>query len=211
MNFAAGDMNLFRYYDDDPVDHSDPTGLYAQGTGWTAETWAIFNTAQQQAAAALDKARAMTERALRGDPKSEAAKKEADAAKKAFEKVFGKGSATKENMREVAKTMHDMASALRDTHNRTANAVTDAVMTKNYGPGTLGHAWKNGRGIDINFGIRAFNDSTELTWTAAHESGHNFGLHDFALKLSARAPLPELPPSQALRNSDHVVQFGFTP
>ena len=30
--FGAGDMNLFRYCDDDPVDHTDPTGLVEQDT-----------------------------------------------------------------------------------------------------------------------------------------------------------------------------------
>lgn len=31
--FDAGDMNLFRYCDDDPVDRSDPTGLDAEENG----------------------------------------------------------------------------------------------------------------------------------------------------------------------------------
>src|SRR5205814_4443418 len=29
IGFEAGDMNLFRYVGDDPVDHTDPTGLLA--------------------------------------------------------------------------------------------------------------------------------------------------------------------------------------
>jgi len=35
--FDAGDMNLFRYCDDDPVDRSDPTGLVSTGSGSTIE------------------------------------------------------------------------------------------------------------------------------------------------------------------------------
>jgi RHS repeat-associated protein len=35
--FDAGDMNLFRYCGDDPVDMSDPTGLVGTGTGSTLE------------------------------------------------------------------------------------------------------------------------------------------------------------------------------
>src|SRR5256885_12795832 len=35
--FDAGDMNLFRYCDDDPVDRSDPTGLVNTNAGTTLE------------------------------------------------------------------------------------------------------------------------------------------------------------------------------
>jgi RHS repeat-associated protein len=37
--FDAGDMNLFRYCDDDPMDHSDPTGLLADRVYTGGFTW----------------------------------------------------------------------------------------------------------------------------------------------------------------------------
>src|SRR5256714_14773691 len=93
--FGAGDYNLYRYCHNDPVNHSDPMGLYSMGTGWSPEQWKKFDQAQQAAAARLEKASAKM------DPK-------------VFEKVFGKGSATPENMARVQHTMQGMAAALRD-------------------------------------------------------------------------------------------------
>ena len=37
--FDAGDMNLFRYCNDDPVDKSDPTGLIATDWTWSRLMW----------------------------------------------------------------------------------------------------------------------------------------------------------------------------
>jgi RHS repeat-associated protein len=37
--FDAGDMNLFRYCDDDPVDRSDPSGLIATDWTWSRLMW----------------------------------------------------------------------------------------------------------------------------------------------------------------------------
>ena len=43
--FDAGDMNLFRYCDDDPVDRTDPTGLYTTSslTSFGGGQWAWYN------------------------------------------------------------------------------------------------------------------------------------------------------------------------
>jgi RHS repeat-associated protein len=40
--FAAGDYNLYRYCHNDPVNHSDPTGLMSL-TGWGGGDWKWFN------------------------------------------------------------------------------------------------------------------------------------------------------------------------
>jgi RHS repeat-associated protein len=40
--FDAGDMNLFRYCDDDPVDGSDPTGLVSQSGAFLRDWWWDF-------------------------------------------------------------------------------------------------------------------------------------------------------------------------
>jgi RHS repeat-associated protein len=62
--FGAGDMNLFRYCDDDPVDRTDPMGLWSQwsnfmlwqggGDGTVTEQLSRMQI-QQQATAAMDK------------------------------------------------------------------------------------------------------------------------------------------------------------
>src|SRR2546421_6435361 len=127
--FGAGDYNLYRYCHNDPINKSDPTGLYGMGTGWTDETWKKFDRAQQTAAARLEKASAKM------DPK-------------VFEKVFGKGSATAENMAKVQHTMQGMAAALRDdgTNGHVANAFSSPKSS------TLGTGNVNGNKISINVG-----------------------------------------------------------
>jgi RHS repeat-associated protein len=39
IGFDAGDMNLFRYCGDDPVDGSDPTGLHESASVWNRQMW----------------------------------------------------------------------------------------------------------------------------------------------------------------------------
>jgi len=53
--FDAGDMNLFRYCGDDPVDRSDPTGLYRIGSGLSSEEKKQVEDAQKIAADKLEK------------------------------------------------------------------------------------------------------------------------------------------------------------
>ena len=44
IGFDAGDMNLFRYVGDDPVDRSDPTGLLAVDWTWSRLMWEQGNS-----------------------------------------------------------------------------------------------------------------------------------------------------------------------
>jgi hypothetical protein len=167
-------MNLFRYCGDDPVDRNDPMGLYAQGAGWSAEQWKLFDQAQLSAAKALEKAAAITEKALDSG-------KGLDAAKKAFEKAFGKGTATPENMAKVQQTMQKMAAALRDDGSKgyVANAMSAKEMTTRF-KGTDGNTMAVGRTpgheIFVNLDHRSFGKESALSWAVGHESAHNMGL-----------------------------------
>jgi len=204
LGVSAGDMNLFRYVGDDPLDGSDPDGMYARGSGWTDAEWKRFNQAQMGGAGALDKAAAITEMALRSG-------KGLDAAKKAFEDAFGKGTATKENMANISQKMKEMAAALKGSE-KIAYRITNADLGPKHLPAdTIGHALRSGKGIEINVEHKMFENPSELKWTTVHESGHNFGLRDIVAKENATAfkSLPATNPRGALQNCDTVVDYAF--
>src|SRR5690606_16556598 len=91
----------------DPMNKRDPTGRYGRGDGFTDSQWRKFDRAQKAAAGKLERAAAKIEKALESGKglKSLTAK---------FEKTFGKGSGSADNMAMVARAARDMAGVLRD-------------------------------------------------------------------------------------------------
>jgi RHS repeat-associated protein len=191
--FDAGDYNLYRYCHNDPVNHSDPTGLYGMGTGWTDDQWKTFNAAQQAAASRLEKA------SVKMDAK-------------VFEKVFGKGSATAENMAKVQHTMQGMAAALRDdgTKGYIANARPEP------GSSVMGRGSEPGKTVWINTAHNLFGKIGAQSWNVGHESGHNMGLHhgtgdNAAYKYgndAQKATYQNQSPADRLRNPDNYMDFA---
>ena len=191
--FGSSEINLFRYCGDDPVNRSDPLGLYGMGTGWTQEQWKKFNTAQQAAASKLEKA---------------SAKMDA----KVFEKVSGKGSATPENMAKVQRTMQGMAAALRDdgTKGYFANARPQEQSS------VMGWGATPGKTVWINTAHSSFGKIGAQSWNVGHESGHNMGLRhgvgdNAAYKYGNPAQkevYKNLPPADRLLNPDHYMDFA---
>jgi RHS repeat-associated protein len=109
--FDAGDMNLFRYCGDDPVDGSDPLGLYKiDPRGLTSQQFEEAEEAQKATANLVASAAARVDQALVAGADS----KEFKSVKEGYEKVNGKGSATEKNLREFSKTARRMETALRD-------------------------------------------------------------------------------------------------
>jgi RHS repeat-associated protein len=192
--FRSSELNLYRYCHNNPINHSDPMGTYAQGRGWTDETWKQFKAAQEYAAGVLERASKVI------DPER-------------FEKVFGPGTATPENMNQVSLTMQKMAVALRD--DGTKGYVADAYSGSKRGIGGWGTV--DGKNVLINTAHRALWGSPSMrAWTVGHEAGHNAGLtHSMenpAQKYAngnANDAYKTLPPALRLKNPDHFMDFAW--
>jgi RHS repeat-associated protein len=201
--FTSTELNLYRYCGNDSVNKSDPEGTYGQGAGFTPQQWKTFDQAQKAGAEAIDKAlKNMT-------PKT-------------FEKTFGPGSATKENMQKITQTLRDMAFALRDNGDNGyfANATTaEDVQSRGLPQRTSGFVSPpDNKSIYINVDHPSFGGPLTVN-AAVHESGHNMGLIDFAVqRLGAyqhgdyweRGLFQSLPtrfPAAALTNSDTVTSY----
>jgi RHS repeat-associated protein len=214
--FDAGDMNLFRYCGDDPVDGSDPTGLYAEGSGWTKENWEKYQAAQDKAANATGGAADRIESALKNGGK------ELSAFNKDFEKVYGPGSATETNLRQVDKTLRGMETALRDdgTLGYYANAATMKETLSN-GLSKDTAAWtrpSDRHSMYVNLDHENFGKSA-LAGSLVHESSHNLGLIDVKYRgvtanrhgnLTDQAYFKQLPfrePNKALQNAETLTSF----
>jgi RHS repeat-associated protein len=201
--FSSTELNLYRYCGNDPANKSDPQGTYGQGAGFTPQQWKEFDQAQKKGAEAIAKA-------LKNmNPKT-------------FEKTFGPGSATKENMQKVADTLRNMEFALRDNGDNGyfANATTDEdVQSRGLSSRTAGFVTPgDNKSIYINVDHPAFGSPLTVN-AVVHESGHNMGLIDFTVqRLGAYQhgddwekdlfrSLPTRFPAAALTNSDTVTSF----
>src|SRR5262249_31867815 len=211
--FDVGDYNLYRYCDNDPLDQTDPMGLYGMGSGWTLDQWKQFNSAQQAAAIRAEAAAARIDQAL-ANPKGD------KPTTKAFEKVFGKGSATAENMSRVSQTLKGMVTALRDdgSHGYVANAISANEAFRQTGRAdTFGLGTVNGTTIWANVGHGAFSNQSALSSMIGHESAHNIGLEHGTLNgvIAYRHGTPaerdaykRLPVDDRLHNPDNYVDFA---
>jgi RHS repeat-associated protein len=202
--FDAGDMNLFRYCGDDPIDRTDPTGLYRiDPRGLTPEQIKEVEEAQKATADLVANAAARVNRALEAGADS----KEFKSVKEGYEKVNGKGSATERNLREFAKTARKMETALRDdgTKGYVMTARNEAWFVKEWNKErVLGDGRIGGKTININ-ADRVFKSKSVLRWTLGHESAHNAGIHD---KFYKHEPgYHTMTQEQSLDNADSYMDF----
>ncbi len=200
------EFNLFRYCGNDPADFTDPMGTYGEGSGWSPDQWKSFAEAQQKAANQLQIASAKIDNALQTGKDSKVFKAES----KAFEKAFGNGSGTAENMAKISATYKQMVTALRDDGSKgyVANATTAAeIARQKLNPKVIGLGRQNGKTIWINVDHRLFGSQSALSWTAGHEAAHNVGgFGDFAYKWEAN--YENLTSEQRLANPDSYMDFA---
>ena len=214
-------FNRYRYANNNPYLFVDPDGRYGRGSGWRDRDWRVFNDAQQGAARSLERAVSRINKALETG-------KGLKSVTRSFERTFGKGTGTAENMRQVASTMASMASALRDNGSGgfMANAMTASEMAREY-PKSMsadvaaGVPPSNRNLMVVNINHPSFNVRDDLTWIVGHESAHGVGVEGHAMVNTSSAykfgnsgekaafrGLPEIDPSGALRNPDTLMDFA---
>ena len=154
---------LYTYVGNDPLDRTDPTGLYGMGTGWDDDSWKKFDKVQQQAASDMDK--------------------RADALDKKADKLDAKGKSGGDTLRATAGNLRDGASALRSdgSDGKLANRV-DAKTYQSMGGSESGAAFVKGNGpiMTVNGGnAAAWTTGASMSqWVVGHESLHTAGLND---------------------------------
>jgi RHS repeat-associated protein len=205
--FAAGDYNLYRYCHNDPINNSDPTGLYAVGSGLTPEQMKQVDDAQRTAADKLDRGATAIEYGIASGKDSEAFK----AVQRDFEGVFHK-PITMQDMAKYAKDARNMVTALLDDGRKgyVISGKDQAYFARN------GHAQDvmlgrtGGKSILLNTSW-AFKPETQLgfslSWGIAHEAAHNIGIIGDVYRNSPG--YKTLTPQQALNNADNYVEFAL--
>lgn len=214
---SGGNFNRYWYGNNNPYRFTDPDGRMSRGTGWSDKQWKKFDSAQQSSAKSFDKAAAKIANALNTG-------KGLKGVTRAFERNFGKGSATPGNMTKAASDMSSMASALRDTSANAipANAMTASQLNAAYpgvGSSTLAGVPTSGpTQVIVNIDHPGFNVSSTLSWGAGHETAHAvLGYKDQvfngfkAYKFGGpdeQNSFGNLPAPQTLNNPDHLMDFA---
>ena len=216
IGFKGDASNLYRYCHNAPEDFNDPMGTYAQGSGWNKDNWEKYQSAQEKAAKVTGGAADRIETAMKNGGK------ELSALKKDFERIYGPGSATKANLRQVGNTLWGMETALRDNGQLGyyANAATNANAIA-HGGSKDSAAWtfpSDTHSIYVNTDHTNFG-KPGLVGNVIHESSHNLGLIDAKSDRGAKAyrhgsltdqayfkQLPFKEPDKALQNADTSIR-----
>ncbi|WP_081770259.1 RHS repeat-associated core domain-containing protein [Luteimonas huabeiensis] len=210
-------FNRYSYANNNPYRFTDPDGRLSRGTGWTDRQWRNFDSAQQSAAGSLEKAAGRITNALesgRGLGRVE----------RSFERTFGAGSATPENMAKAASDMGAMAAALRDTSPSAipANGMSAQAMTAAFSNMTpsamMGVPTTGPKQVIVNLDHAQLGNRNLVTWGVGHEMGHAvLGYKDQvfngypAYKFGSpdeQGSFRSLPGQQRLINPDHIMDFS---
>ncbi|WP_257644143.1 RHS repeat domain-containing protein [Luteimonas salinisoli] len=215
----VGQFNRYRYANNNPYRFTDPDGRLSRGEGWTDRQWRQFDRAQQSAAKGLERAAANIDKALDGG-------KGMRGLARAFERNFGSGSATPENMAKAASDMSSMAAALRDTGSDAipANLVSSGELSASFSNFTADTFMGVPRGSGVSLQVvvnkdhSLFGNRSMTSWSAGHETAHavlnyrdqsinNIGAYKFGLP-SQQEVFNSLPPELRLINPDHLMDFS---
>jgi RHS repeat-associated protein len=191
-------MNLYAYVGNDPVNMTDPTGMYGRGTGWSDEDWEKYDAAQQQAASDM----------------SSTASSMRDQAAGLKDGATSADRYSVSELNSMADNLDAGATALNDdgSGGYTANAVSSFDDVNQYGKAALG-----GKIITMATDHHDFTNSNtfRLHGNVGHESLHNAGLSH--PKWRGYVPyrygsfgqvksFEDLPQSRRASNPDHVLK-----
>ena len=224
--FDAGDYNLYRYVGNDPLNRSDPMGLYAIDPSIPQRLREALMKAQQAKAEQARLARAAINNALAG-------KKGSRETIGAFQKRFGPLSATRNKMSEIASKLAVAETALRDDGSKGYIIKATSIAGLEANPrfhgdakATIAVAGVGGKIIQFNLEHSSVgtSGSERTAGDLFHESLHNAGFEDIRRGASTaysnsglqgdRDVFDKLPfdgSGDALRNVDSVKAFADSP
>jgi RHS repeat-associated protein len=207
IGFKGDPLNLYRYCNNNPINHSDPMGLYAVRSGLTPQQKKQVEDAQKVAADKLDRGATAIEYGIASGKDSETFK----AVQRDFEGVFHK-PITIQDMAKYAKDARNMVTALLDDGRKgyVISGRDQAYFTKNKRPDDVMLGGVGGKSILLNTSL-AFKPETELgfslAWGIAHEAAHNIGIPNDTYRHNAG--YKTLTSQEALSNADSYVDFAF--
>ncbi len=156
-------MNMYGYVGNDPVNKTDPTGMYGKGDGWSDEQWKKFDSLQKKVAKDMDK------RATKLDGKA------------AGWEAKGKDAS---GLRQDAANLRAGAGALRSngSDGKMAHALSkdayQAAGGSSNGAARVDPA--NRDTMQVNAGNPVWstkaNNTPQLQWIVGHESLHTAGM-----------------------------------
>lgn len=206
IGFKGDAMNLYRYCHNDPVNRSDPMGLYAIGSGFTPEQKKQLEDAQKEMATKLDAGAGKIDDALKKGEQS----KEFNSVKKDFEGVFHK-RITAADMAKYAEKARQIVGSLRDDGKKGYTMVgkTQDYFAKRGLPANPAAGVVGGKTIFINTDL-AFKPEKEigysLPWIVGHEAAHNNWIRGDVYRFQPQ--YQTLTSQQALDNADSYIDFA---
>lgn len=193
-------MNLYAYVGNDPMNMTDPTGMYGRGEGWTNRQWKKFDRAQKSAAKRMDK--------------------RASTLEKKANKLDKKGKEGGDNLRTAASNLRKGAAALRSDGSDGKMAYAGSASAGTWTRGEDVAGFVNGAGgntVVINVDhSEVKKGGIPLKGVITHESLHTAGLSDWVRGERAYCCSPEqshvnhyktLSPEEQVNNPDFLKEL----
>jgi RHS repeat-associated protein len=193
-------MNLYAYVGNDPLNATDPSGMYGRGDDWSDEDWKKFDAAQKTVAAEMENT-ASTIRSAASDMRNGETVE-----------VPGAEGASADDLDAMAANLEAGAAALNDDGSGGYMAHVGSFPGDKFGKGDIG-----GRTIAIDTSHPSFGNNRSTQFAAGHESLHNAGLVDqtfvgntayrYSSSFAERRAFERLSPEKRWKNPDHVMSI----
>jgi hypothetical protein len=191
-------MNWYAYVGNDPVNNTDPSGMYGKGKGWSDKDWKKFDAAQKKAASDMS--------ATASSIRKEASGLESGAT--------SKDGYSASELTSMANDLDAGAAALNDDGSN--GYFANAVSVDDIG-GARANAVLGGQTVNIATDDKSFGNNYHTRWMAGHEALHNVGLdhpeymghipyrHGTKHQNRSYKNLGKHAPHKRYKNPDHVM------